>query len=379
MTTVRETSCEPIPFVDLASQCGELAAEVLPAIESVIRRAAFILGEEVHEFEEKFADYCNADYCVGVANGTEALHLALRAVGVGPGDEVITAGNSFVASAYAISHAGAMPVLVDVNRTDHNIDVKLIERAITSRTKAIIPVHLYGQPADMDAIRQIADDHGLKIVEDSAQGHGAEYKSRRTGSFGDAGCFSFYPGKNLGAFGDGGAVVTNDAEVAERLKLLRNYGQREKNVHSLMAFNSRLDTLQAAVLLVKLPYLDEWNNQRRKAAAWYYKYLQDSELVLPTENPDCRHVYHLFVARHERRDELMEYLKQQQIFCGIHYPRPLHHAEPYTSVRTIPRNLPVCSELANTIFSLPMFPGITEEQVIRVSEAVKSFSLSSSK
>jgi dTDP-4-amino-4,6-dideoxygalactose transaminase len=379
METIKENTYEPIPFVDLAKQSAELAPEILPAIESVIRRAAYILGEEVGEFEEKFADYCQADYCVGVANGTDALHLALRAVGVGPGDEVITAGNSFVASAYAISHAGAMPVLVDVDETDHNIDVNLIDRAITTRTKAIVPVHLYGQPAKMDAIREIADRHGLKIVEDAAQAHGAEYKSRRTGTFGDAAGFSFYPGKNLGAFGDGGAVVTNDAAVADQLRLLRNYGQREKNVHRLMAFNSRLDTLQAAILLVKLPYLDDWNNQRRKAAAWYRQHLQDTDLVLPTENPDSRHIYHLFVARHERRDELMEHLKQQQIYCGIHYPHPLHHAKPYESVRTIPRGLPVCSRLAATILSLPMFPGITEEQVSRVGDAVRSFSGSFSK
>lgn len=373
MATVQETHHEPIPFVDLANQCSELAAEVLPAIESVIRRAAFILGDEVHEFEEKFADYCNAGYCVSVASGTDALHLALRAVGVGPGDEVITAGNSFVASAYAISHAGAMPVLVDVNESDHNIDVDLIERAITTRTKAIMPVHLYGQPANMNAIRQIADRHGLKIVEDSCQAHGAEYKSKRAGSFGDAGCFSFYPGKNLGAFGDGGAVVTSNEEVANRLRMLRNYGQREKNVHSIMAYNSRLDTLQAAVLLAKLPYLDTWNNERRQAAQWYRHHLKDTELELVPEHDDVRHVYHLFVAKHELRDQLMDYLRHEKIFCGIHYPMPLHLAAPYATARSIPRNLPVTSELAKKIFSLPMFPGITEEQICRISEAVKAF------
>ena len=372
--TTLETINQEIPFVDLAGQCEELAPEVIPAIESVIRRAAFILGDEVHEFEEKFADFCDANYCVGVASGTEAIHLALRAVGVGPGDEVITAGNSFVATTYAISHAGAMPVLVDVNASDHNINVELIERAITTRTKAIVPVHLYGQPANMDAIKQIADKHGLKIVEDSAQAHGAELGGKRMGSIGDAGCFSFYPGKNLGAFGDGGAVTTNDPEIADRLRLLRNYGQKQKNVHSVMAFNSRLDTIQAAVLLVKLPYLDDWNNQRRHAAELYHQYLEDSELILPVENDNCRHVYHLFVAKHEQRDQLVAYLKEQKIFCGIHYPMPLHHAEPYTTVRSIPRNLPVSTELAGKIFSLPMFPGITEEQIHRVSDAIKSFS-----
>ncbi len=369
-----KTIKEQIPFVDLAQQTNELADEVMPAVEDVVRRAQFILGDEVHEFEEKFADYCDSDFCVGVASGTEALHLALRAVGVGPGDEVITAGNSFVATTYAISHTGATPVLVDIDETDHNIDINLIERAITTRTKAIVPVHLYGQPAEMDTIRQIADENGLKIVEDACQAHGADYKGQRTGSFGDAGCFSFYPGKNLGAFGDGGAVVTNDAEVADNLRLLRNYGQRQKNVHSMLAFNSRLDTIQAAVLLVKLPYLDHWNNQRRKAADLYRQYLRDSELELMSENEDVRHVYHLFVAKHDRRDQLLDYLREEQIYCGIHYPLPLHHAEPYASVRSIPRDLPVCSSLASRIFSLPMFPGITEAQIARVSEAVNSFS-----
>jgi dTDP-4-amino-4,6-dideoxygalactose transaminase len=368
-----KTISNQIPFVDLVNQCDELAGEVMPAIENVIRRAAFILGEEVHEFEEKFADYCDTAFCVGVANGTEAIHLALRAVGIGAGDEVITAGNSFVATTYAISHTGAKPVLVDICETDHNINVDLIERAITTRTKAIVPVHLYGQPANMDAIRQIADKHGLKIVEDACQSHGAEYNGKRVGSLGDAGCFSFYPGKNLGAYGDGGAVVTNDAAVADRLRLLRNYGQRQKNVHSMLAFNSRLDTIQAAVLLVKLPYLDDWNNKRRNAANRYRQLLQDSGLILPVENEGCRHVYHLFVVKHDHRDQLMEHLKEQNISCGIHYPAPLHHAEPYSTIRSIPRDLPVCSKLANKIFSLPIFPGITDEQIDRVCDALKSF------
>lgn len=368
---------QKVPFVDLVGQSNDLIPEVMPAIESVIRRAAFILGEEVHEFEEKFAHYCDVQYCVGVASGTEALHLALRAVGVGPGDEVITAGNSFVATTYAISHAGATPVLVDVNEDDHNINVDLIERAITTRTKAIIPVHLYGQPAEMDAIRELADAHGLKIVEDACQAHGAEYKGRRTGSFSDAGCFSFYPGKNLGAYGDGGAVVTNDPEVAEHLRLLRNYGQKQKNVHSQLAFNSRLDTIQAAVLMVKLPYLDDWNNQRRNAAEWYNQHLADTDLVLPVEHDHCRHVYHLYVVKHPQRDALMQHLNEELVQCGIHYPNPLHLAQPYADsmIRSIPRDLPVCSSVAGQIFSLPMYPGLTEQQVIQVAESIKSFSL----
>ncbi len=363
----------PVPFVDLKTQCNELTPEVMPAIENVIRRGAFILGAEVDEFEEKFADYCDSSYCVSVASGTDAIHLALRAVGIGSGDEVITAGNSFVATTFAISHTGATPVLVDINHSDHNLNVDLIEQAISPKTKAIVPVHLYGQPGNMKAIQEIAEKHGLKIVEDSCQAHGSEYFGKRTGTLGDAGCFSFYPGKNLGAFGDGGAVVTQDPKVAERLRLLRNYGQREKNVHSMLAFNSRLDTLQAAVLLVKLPYLDDWNNQRRKAATLYHELLADSELVLPTENEGSRHVYHLFVVKHPQRNQLMEHLNKQDIFCGIHYPNPLNQATPYLDIRSAPKTLPVCTELADQIFSLPMFPGITEAQIKRVSDAIKSF------
>ena len=363
----------PVPFVDLKTQCNELTPEVMPAIENVIRRGAFILGAEVDEFEEKFADYCDSSYCVSVASGTDAIHLALRAVDIGPGDEVITAGNSFVATTFAISHTGATPVLVDINHSDHNLNVDLIEQAISPKTKAIVPVHLYGQPGNMKAIQEIAEKHGLKIVEDSCQAHGSEYFGKRTGTLGDAGCFSFYPGKNLGAFGDGGAVVTQDPKVAERLRLLRNYGQREKNVHSMLAFNSRLDTLQAAVLLVKLPYLDDWNNQRRKAATLYHELLADSDLVLPTENEGSRHVYHLFVVKHPQRNQLMEHLNKQDIFCGIHYPNPLNQATPYLDIRSAPKTLPVCTELADQIFSLPMFPGITEAQIKRVSDAIKSF------
>lgn len=363
----------PVPFVDLKTQCNELTPEVMPAIENVIRRGAFILGAEVDEFEEKFADYCDSGYCVSVASGTDAIHLALRAVGIGSGDEVITAGNSFVATTFAISHTGATPVLVDINHSDHNLNVDLIEQAISPKTKAIVPVHLYGQPGNMKVIQEIAEKHGLKIVEDSCQAHGSEYFGKRTGTLGDAGCFSFYPGKNLGAFGDGGAVVTQDPKVAERLRLLRNYGQREKNVHSMLAFNSRLDTLQAAVLLVKLPYLDDWNNQRRKAATLYHELLADSELVLPTENEGSRHVYHLFVVKHPQRNQLMEHLNKQDIFCGIHYPNPLNQATPYLDIRSAPKNLPVCTELADQIFSLPMFPGITEAQIKRVCDAIKSF------
>jgi dTDP-4-amino-4,6-dideoxygalactose transaminase len=362
-----------VPFVDLATQYQNIKHEVIGALESVMDGAHFILGEETDLFEKKFAGYCRAEQCVGVASGTEALHLTLRALNVGTGDEVITVANSFVATAFAISHTGASPVLVDVKPQDYTIDVDLIERAITSRTKAIIPVHLYGQPADMDEILAVGHEYGLRVVEDACQAHGAEYKGKRVGSIGDAGCFSFYPGKNLGAYGDGGAVVTNDAELAERVRLLRNYGQRTKNVHSEIAYNSRLDTLQAAILLVKLSHLDEWNEKRRMAAQTYEQSFSGIDAVLPSEKTAVRHAFHLYVIQHERRNELQEHLKEKGIFCGIHYPTPLNQQKPYRSARTVPSDVPICTKLSKKILSLPMFPELSEEQIHRVVEGIASF------
>ncbi len=264
---------EEVAFVDLKTQCGELVDEVMPAVERVIRQASFIFGEEVGQFEEQFAEYCGASACVAVASGTDALHLALRQLGVGPGDEVITAANSFAATAFAIAYTGADPVFVDISAEDYNLDPELLESAVTARTRAIVPIHLYGQPAEMDVIREIAHRHDLAIVEDACQAHGATYHQQLTGTMSNAGCFSFYPGKNLGAFGDGGAIITDDLDLAARLRLARNYGQRVKNEHSMIGYNSRLDTIQAAILLVKLPYLDRWNAARQQAADWYYEAL----------------------------------------------------------------------------------------------------------
>ncbi len=367
------TDGDVIRLVDLATQSQGIKEDVLAAISDVIDSAGFILGKEVGLFEEEFAAYCRTRFGVGLASGTEALHLALRALDIGPGDEVITAGNSFAATALAIRYAGATPVFVDVDPEDFNIDVGLIEEAITPRTRAILPVHLYGQTARMDAISDIAARHQLRIIEDAAQAHGAEFSGRRAGSFGDAGCFSFYPGKNLGAFGDGGAVVTNDEAVRERLILLRNYGQRVKNEHTLLGFNCRLDTLQAAVLLIKLRYLEEWTEQRRTIARWYGESLRDAELILPAERADARHVYHLFVVRHPERDRLAGHLRNRGIHCGVHYPHPLSHAVPFRNVRTVPEGLPVCTQLASEIVSLPMYPELSRSQVERVADAVRSF------
>ncbi len=369
----QDSDLQPIPLVDLATQSRVIKEDVLRRMGDVIDSARYILGREVGEFEEQFAEYCGTKHCVGLANGTDALHMALRALDIGEGDEVITAGNSFAATAFAIAYAGAKAVFVDIDSEDFNIDVSLIEQAITERTQAIIPVHLYGQPAQMREIKQIADRHGLKIVEDSAQAHGAEVDGQRCGSFGDIGCFSFYPGKNLGAFGDGGAAVTNDPELAEKLRLLRNYGQRVKNRHDLLGFNCRLDTMQACVLLSKMNHIEDWTESRRQVAAWYRDAFSDTDLMLPHEHEYMRHVYHLFVIRHPERDSLMQHLAEQKIFAGVHYPRPLFTAEPFRDSATIPFELPVCTSTANEILSLPMYPEMTQQHVERVAAAVQSF------
>lgn len=365
-----------VPFVDLVSQSNQLADDVMLKIESVIQRAHFIFGPEVPEFEQQFADYCGSAHCVSVASGTEALHLALRAHDIGPGDEVITVANTFAATAFAIAYTGATPVFVDISADDYNMDPNLLADAISSRTKAIVPVHLYGQPAEMDAICEIADRHGLAIIEDACQAHGATYRERPAGTIGNAGCFSFYPGKNLGAFGDGGAIVTDDQQLAEQLRLLRNYGQRVKNEHSLLGFNSRLDTIQAAVLLVKLPLLDEWNEQRRQAACWYHEALSSKQapVVLPQHKPHVSHVYHLFVVQHNDRDALIDGLKERSISCGIHYPNPICHAEPFRTARTIPHGAPVATDISQRICSLPMYPGLGRDDVEYVAEQIVELS-----
>lgn len=364
-----------IPLVDLATQSARIKEEVLARVGRVIDKANYILGDEVAEFEDEFARYCGSSHCVGVANGTEAIHLALRALEIGPGDEVITAANSFAATALAIAYCGATPVLVDVCEDDFNIDPTMIEQAITPRTRAVIPVHLYGQPARMAEIMEIAKRHGLKVIEDSAQSHGGELNGTRCGAFGDIACFSFYPGKNLGAFGDAGACVTADAKLAEKLRLLRNYGQIVKNRHDLLGFNCRLDTVQACVLLTKMQYIEEWTEQRRQVAQWYREELDGSQLRLPIEKPLARHVYHLFVVRHPERDRLMKFLAERQICCGIHYPNPLPTAQPFASARTHPTGVPVCTQLSNEILSLPMYPEMRREQVAAIAAAIGEFAI----
>lgn len=362
-----------IPFVDLRTQYSALAPEILPAIESVMKRGAFILGDEVESFEKAFAEFCGSKYCVGVASGCDALLWALKSCGIGPGDEVITAANTYIATALAISYAGARPVLVDCREGSYQIDPSAVEAAVTSRTRAVIPVHLYGQAADMDAIGEIAKARDLLVIEDAAQAHGAEYRGRRCGTMGKAGCFSFYPGKNLGAYGDGGAVVTDDEEIAGQVRMLRNYGQSRKYYHDVVGWNSRLDTIQAAVLGIKLARLDSWNDSRRRHAERYRELLDGSAVILPEEKPGNRHVWHLFVVRSARRDELLDHLGGRGVGCGIHYPIPVHLQQAYRGLGYSAGDFPVAEKAAGEILSLPMFPELTEEQIEYACRAVAEF------
>src|SRR5437879_6276178 len=362
-----------VPFVDLAAQYRTIEGEINEATFRVIQQTDFILGREVSLFEEEFAAFCEARYAVGVDSGTSALELALRAYDIGLGDEVITAANSFIASALAISHAGAKPVLVDVDPYTYTMDVASIESAITPRTKAILPVHLYGHPAHMDPIRQLADKHGLVVIEDACQAHGARYKGRRAGSLGHAAAFSFYPGKNLGAYGDGGMVVTNDADIRKRLEMLRNYGQEEKYHHLTQGFNRRLDTLQAAVLRVKLKYLEKWNAARRWQAELYHRLLAGTALVLPSEAVGAQSVWHLYVIRTEHRDKLKEYLASRGIAAGIHYPVPIHLQPAYKKLGYKQGSFLVTEQYAQRILSLPMYAELTPELIEYVSKTILTF------
>ncbi len=362
-----------VPFVDLAAQYAAIAEEINEAILKVVQGTAFILGRDVGLFEEEFAAFCEAEYAIGVDSGTSALELALRAYDIGPGDQVITAANTFIATAFAISYTGARPVFVDVNPHTYNIDISRIEEAITERTKAIVPVHLYGQPADMDPILEIAQQHGFVVIEDACQAHGAKYKGKRVGSLGHAGAFSFYPAKNLGAYGDGGIVVTNDERVAESLRMLRNYGQREKYHHVLRGYNHRLDTLQAAVLRVKLQHLEAWNAARRQHAQRYGELLAHVPVVTPAEADYAESVYHLYVIRVQDRDGLRAYLHGQGIATGIHYPIPIHLQPAYRDLGYERGDFPVTEEYAGQVLSLPMYAELTPGSIEYVAQAIRDF------
>lgn len=362
-----------VPFVDLSAQHRLLAPELQRAISAVLERGDFILGEDVRAFESEFARYCEAQYAVGVSSGTAALELALRAFGIGPGDEVLTAANTFIATAAAISHSGAKPVLVDIDPQGYNMDVSRMEAALTERTKAVIPVHLYGHPADMDPILEIAKRHGLVVIEDACQAHGARYKGKRVGSLGHAAAFSFYPTKNLGACGDAGMVVTDDPEVAERIRMLRDHGQKDKYRHTLLGYNHRLDTLQAAVLRVKLKYLDQWNLARRQNAHLYNRLLDGCPVIMPKEADWCECVYHLYVVRVQDRDALRAHLQDKGIATGIHYPVPIHLQPAYQQLGYGKGSFPLTEQRCEQVLSLPLYAELGPAQIEYVTEVIRGF------
>ncbi len=362
-----------IPLVDLKAQYVPIKEEIDEVINRVINNSSFILGEEVASFEREFATFCNTRYATGTSSGTSALHLALLACGVGPGVEVITSPYTFIATAEAITHAEAIPVFADIDLDSYNIFPDQIETAITEKTRAILPVHLYGRPAEMDSIMEIANRHGLKVIEDAAQAHGAEYRGRRVGSIGHVGCFSFYPGKNLGAYGDGGAVVTNTEEIADRIGLLRNHGRKEKYEHLELGYSYRLDALQAAILKVKLKHLDKWIERRQANARVYRELLDDLELTLPEDPEHVKSVYHLFVVRTSRRDALLEHLKSKQINAGIHYPVPLHLQPAFLHLGYKAGDFPRAEQAAKEVLSLPMYPELSSQQIGQVAQAIRDF------
>ncbi len=362
---------KPVPFVDLKAQFRAISHEVVPRMMQVMESASFILGPDVALFEEHFATYVGTRYCVGVESGTAALELGLRALAIGPGDEIIIPANTFIASALAVSAVGASPVLVEMDSA-YLIDPELLESAVTPRTKAVMPVHLYGQAVPMDPILAFARRHGLRVVEDACQAHGARYKGGRAGSFGDVGCFSFYPGKNLGAYGDAGAVVCNDASLYDSIRLLHDLGQAKKYVHVVKGDNCRLDSLQAAVLDAKLAHLDEWNAARRNHAAAYDRLLREIGIEAPVNLYDEGHVYHLYVIEVENRDSVQATLRERGVATGVHYPIPIHLQRAYADLGLAAGSFPLTERSAARVLSLPMFPELTDDQIVCVVDALAS-------
>lgn len=361
-----------IPLVDLRAQYQSIKPEIDAAIQSCINRTDFILGEDVQQFEKEFAAFCGTKEAVAVSSGTDALSLALLACGIGPGDEVITTAFTFIATAEAISHTGATPVFVDVDPATFNLEPKRLDKFVTKKTKAILPVHLYGKPADMDPICSVAAKHGLKVIEDAAQAHGATYKGKTIGSIGDAGCFSFYPGKNLGAYGDAGMVTTNDPEIAEKVRLLRDHGRKEKYNHLRIGYNRRMDTLQAAVLRVKLKRLAEWTERRRAIAAQYRELIKTPAIILPPEDDkDMSSVYHLFVVRTKLRAHIRRILHVEGIETGIHYPIPVHLQTAYNSLKYKVGDFPNSELASEEVLSLPLYPELPDEQVSRIAGIIE--------
>jgi dTDP-4-amino-4,6-dideoxygalactose transaminase len=358
-----------VPFVDLRSMHNQVAGELHQVFCRVLENSSFVLGPEVKQFEKEFAEYVGTDYCVAVNTGTAALHLVLASLGVGPGDEVITVPHTFIATAEAITAVGARPVFVDIDSRSFTMDPELLEAAITTKTRAIIPVHLYGQTADMNPIMEIANRHGIPVIEDACQAHGAEYQGRKAGSLSIAGCFSFYPGKNLGACGEGGAVTTNDPALARRIEMWRDHGSTKKYEHSFPGLNMRMEGLQGGILSVKLKYLDRWNDQRREAAAQYARILEDSDIVTPVEMSGHHHVYHLYVIQSDKREQLRQQLTSAGIESGLHYPVPLHLQDAYRCLGYQPGDFPSTERAASRILSLPIYPGISANAVEEVASS----------
>jgi dTDP-4-amino-4,6-dideoxygalactose transaminase len=362
-----------IPYFDLPAQLRGIRKEIDAAIARTIDNCSFCLGPDVAQFEQDFAKFCGTEHCVGFNSGTSALHVALLLAGVGPGDEVITTPFTFIATSWAISYVGAKPVYVDIDDATCNLDMKLVERAMTPRTKAILPVHLYGQPCDLDPLLEIARKHKVPLIEDACQAHGAKYKGKTVGTFGVTACFSFYPGKNLGACGEGGALVTNDGKLAARAKSLREHGSTQRYYHDEIGFNYRMEGFQGAVLGVKLPHLAKWTERRRAIAKIYGELLSETPLQLPRELPHAEGVWHVYAARHARRDELKKYLEANGVGSAIHYPIPLHLQKAYASLGHKPGDFPVAEKAAREVLSLPIYPEMTDKHVQRVTDAVKDF------
>lgn len=364
-----------ISLVDLKAQYQSLSREIDTAIKKICSSSSFIKGSVLEQFEKDFAKFIGTKYCIGVASGTDALHLSLLALGIKQNDEVILPVNTFVATAYAVIYVGAKPVFVDVDPKTYNIDTNLIERKITKKTKAIIPVHLYGQPAEMDKIMKLAKKHKLFVIEDACQSHGANYKNRRTGTLGQIAAFSFYPGKNLGAYGDGGAVTTNSLRLANRIRALREYGSVTKYIYNFVGFNSRLDSLQSAILKIKLKYLSNWNRQRQIIAAYYNKRFKAEvpNITIPFINQSSTPVYHLYVIRTPKREKLINHLLSKGIQTGIHYPIPLHLQRSLQHLGYKKNDFPVAESLSKEILSLPIYPELTVKEQNYVVESVKSF------
>lgn len=367
-----------IPVMDLKRQYKTISKEIDRAIKRVFEQSNFILGQEVKVLEQEFAAYVGAKYAVGVNSGTDALFLALKASSVNTGDEVITCAFGYIASILGISYCDAKPVLVDVNVSDYGIDTGLIERVITKKTKAILPVHLYGQMCDMQSLMKIAKKYKLKVIEDCAQAHGAKQqlsggKCQMAGTIGDVGCYSFYPTKNLGAYGDAGMVVTDDENIYRQLLLLRDYGRKDRYVFALKGYNSRLDELQAAILRVKLKYLNSWNKERQKLADLYYKLVKNDLVVLPPRNSDRQHCYHLFVVRSKEREKLQNYLREKHINTAIHYPVPIHLQEAYKDLGYKEGRYPVAEQLSQEVLTIPMFPELSQKEIKYVCAHINDF------